>query len=94
MTTGLSTVGRGHDRQSLREDLALAMSYPTIETMGPQTDPNHRAVAREVTQGAGISAVYVTRADATARTTGATRSGGDDHHRNAIVMNYFIQRQA
>jgi hypothetical protein len=62
--------------------------------MGSQTDPNHRAVTREVTQSTGILAVYVTRADATARTSGATSSGRDDHHHDATVMNYFIQRQA
>lgn len=62
--------------------------------MRPQTNPNSRALAREVTQGPVITTVYMTGASATTRTRRVTRTGGDDHHHDATSMNYFIQRQA
>jgi hypothetical protein len=62
--------------------------------MRPQTNPDHGALAREVTQGPAITTVYVTGTSATTRTRRVARTGGDDHQHDATLMNYFIQRQA
>jgi hypothetical protein len=90
----LPAIGRCHHRQSLCKDPATTILRPTIETMRPQTNPNHRALAREVTQRPAITTVYMRGAGATVRTRRVTRTGGDDHHHDATLMNYFMQRQA
>jgi hypothetical protein len=80
IAAGLSTTECRHHWQPLGKDPAATISRPTIETMRPQTDPNRRAVAREVTQGAAITTVYVTTASSTTRTNRIISTGGDDHH--------------
>src|SRR5579871_6968007 len=38
LSTGLSPMGRNHDRQPLREDASGTIRRPTIKPMCPQTD--------------------------------------------------------
>jgi hypothetical protein len=90
MSAGLSPIGRSDERESLREDLALTISYATIKAMRPQTDPNDLAVARKVAQRAAIPTVHVTRPDSTSRTTCVIRAGCDHQRQDTSLMNYII----
>jgi hypothetical protein len=93
IAAGLSTIGRRHHWQSLCKDPTTTISRPTIKTMRSQTDPNRRAMAREVTQGAAITTVYVTGESSTVRTGRVISGGGDDHHQDTVPMNHFVQGQ-
>jgi hypothetical protein len=94
LPTGLSPMGRNHDRQPLREDPAGAIRRPTIKTMRPQTDSHRRTVAREIAQRAAISTVNVSGMSSTPRTSSTNGGGRDDHHHDAALPKHVGQRQA
>ena len=94
LPTGLSPMGRNHDRQPLCEDPAGTIRRPTIETMRPQTDSHRRTVAREIAQRAAISTVNVSGTNSTPRTSSTNGGGRDDHHHDAALPKHIGQRQA